>query len=187
MLRRALVTPTDLLGGTIVAGLMALTGAVLAAPLIGISGELAAVVRDVGETHRDLEHLAAQNASTRTAIAQSAELLSHEYQRSQLNIGQYLAEVSEACRARGVNIVDFQPVERPADGAHRSWDIHITATGAFPAFVEALAAIEVISPYAALRELAVTATPDQPSPTRISWTIRVTWAAAPSAKTETRP
>ncbi len=94
---------------------------------------------------------------------------------------------SEACRARGVNIVDFQPVERPADGAHRSWDIHITATGAFPAFVEALAAIEVISPYAALRELAVTATPDQPSPTRISWTIRVTWAAAPSAKTETRP
>lgn len=185
--RRPLVTAIDLLGGTIIAGLLTLTFAVLAAPLVGAARELASVLRDVSSTHRELEQVARQNAAARTAMGQCSELLAQEYQRSQVNIGQYLEKVSEACRTRNVNIVDFQPVERPLEGTQRSWDIHVTATGSFPAFVEALAALEAISPYASLHELAVTATPDEPSPTRVSWTMRVVWAAPPAAPAGAKP
>lgn len=189
--RKPLILLIDALGAAGVLVLLLLTACLVVMPYSRQHWRVPQLQGQISHARRLLDRLAAQNAAIATWIDANEQRLREQADPLLADVGTFLEELANECRAGGIMLEQFEPVSvaAPADQPYQSWDVHVRARGSFPQFARLLARIESRSPYVYVRELDVEGpgpgTTGRAESCRVSWTVRVHYL--PTTRTSGAP
>ncbi len=185
--RKPLILVTDVAAALLVAGIAAAAIGLVVVPHLEDSERLPGLHRRITEAHLLKDKLVAHNAETLTAVEALERRLQEQNGAALADVSTFLEELAELCHRASVTLEQFQPQPVTRGATFDTLEVRIAARGKFPDFHRVLTGIESRSPYAMIRDVAITAPePSQPDECRLSWMVRVNYLPTASGASGSR-